>query len=90
MINQYLPDNFEVSNYENTIQKRKKNYNEFGFRGDSIKKSGFKVMSIGCSLTEGVAVSEKQTWTYQFCKFIPNSINLNFGKVFTNCLTHKL
>ena len=54
-------------------------YNELGFRGDSIHKKGFKVMSIGCSLTEGVGVNDNETWSAQFCSHIPNSVNLNFG-----------
>ncbi len=54
-------------------------YNELGFRGDSIHKTGFKVMSIGCSFTEGVGVMNNKTWPAQFCKLIPNSVNMNFG-----------
>lgn len=54
-------------------------YNELGFRGDSIHKKGLKVMSIGCSLTEGVGVNNNETWPAQFCSHIPNSVNLNFG-----------
>jgi len=54
-------------------------YNELGFRGDSIKKEGFKVMSLGCSITEGVGVNDDETWPHQLCKFIPNAVNLNFG-----------
>lgn len=54
-------------------------YNELGFRGDSIHKEGFKVMSIGCSLTEGVGVNDNETWPAQFTKLIPKSVNHNFG-----------
>jgi hypothetical protein len=54
-------------------------YNEFGFRGDSIKKEGFRVMSIGCSFTEGVGVNDNETWPAQICKLIPYGINMNFG-----------
>jgi hypothetical protein len=54
-------------------------YNELGFRGDSIYKNGFKVMSIGCSNTEGVGVNNNQTWSHQFTKLIPNGVNMNFG-----------
>ena len=48
-------------------------YNELGFRGDSIYKEGFKVMSIGCSNTEGVGVNNDETWP------APNGVNMNFG-----------
>lgn len=54
-------------------------YNELGFRGDSMKKEGFKIMSIGDSHTEGVGVNDNQTWSHQFSKLIPNSVDLNFG-----------
>lgn len=54
-------------------------YNELGFRGDSVKKDGFKVMSLGCSNTEGVGVSYNDTWSTQFVNQIPNGVNMNFG-----------
>lgn len=75
----YSAKNFEISNFEQTLKKRKNIYNEYGFRGDSIKKEGFKIMSIGCSLTEGIGVEENETWSSQLCQKIPNSVNLNFG-----------
>jgi hypothetical protein len=54
-------------------------YNELGFRGDSIYKDGFKIMSIGDSHTEGVGVSDNKTWSHQLCKLIPDAVDLNFG-----------
>jgi hypothetical protein len=54
-------------------------YNELGFRGDSPTKKGFKIMSIGCSITEGVGVTDNQTWSHQLSKLIPNGVDLNFG-----------
>jgi hypothetical protein len=54
-------------------------YNELGFRGDSINKKGFKVLSLGCSHTEGVGVNYEDTWPKQFCNLINDSVNLNFG-----------
>jgi hypothetical protein len=57
----------------------KYSYNELGFRGDSIKKDGFKVMSIGCSNTIGVGVNDDETWSSQFCKLITNGVDMNFG-----------
>jgi hypothetical protein len=54
-------------------------YNELGFRGDSIKKEGFKVMSIGCSNTEGIGVNDYETWPAQFTKLLSNGVNMNFG-----------
>jgi hypothetical protein len=50
-----------------------------GFRGDSVNKEGFKVMSVGCSNTEGVGVSYTNTWPAQFVSHIPNGVNMNFG-----------
>jgi hypothetical protein len=54
-------------------------YNELGFRGDSINKKGFKVMSIGCSITEGVGVNDDNTWSSQFSKLILNGVDFNLG-----------
>jgi hypothetical protein len=88
-------DGFEISSYRWGISNRKNSsymtsgsdntgkctytYNEIGFRGDSIYKEGFKIMSIGDSHTEGVGVGDSDTWTSQFSRLIPNSVNLNFG-----------
>jgi hypothetical protein len=54
-------------------------YNSLGFRGDEPNKTGFKIMSIGCSITEGVGVNDDETWSAQFCKLIPNAVDMNFG-----------
>lgn len=86
---------FEISSYRHGLNDKKNNtfktsgsdntglctytYNELGFRSDSIYKKGFKIMSIGCSNTEGVGVNYHETWPYQFSKHIPNYVNLNFG-----------
>jgi hypothetical protein len=89
------PEGFEISSYRYPLKERVNRtyttsgsdntnlctytYNELGFRGDSIKKEGFKVMSLGCSITEGVGVNDDETWPAQFCKKIENSVNFNFG-----------
>lgn len=86
---------FEISSYKWHLSERKNKtyttsgsdnsglctytYNELGFRGDSINTKGFKVMSLGCSLTEGVGVNDNETWPAQFCSHIHNSVNFNFG-----------
>ena len=88
-------NNFDTSSYKWGISERKNKienasgtddsglctytYNELGFRSDSIYKEGFKILSLGCSLTEGVGVDDTETWPAQLCKYIPNSVNLNFG-----------
>jgi hypothetical protein len=54
-------------------------YNELGYRGDSIYKDGFRIMSIGDSHTEGVGVNDEETWSHQLCKLIPGAVDLNFG-----------
>ena len=88
-------DGFEISSYKWGISERVNStynysgsdftgkcsytYNELGFRGDSINKNGFKILSIGCSNTEGVGVNDGETWSAEFCRYIPNSVNLNFG-----------
>ena len=91
----WKPDGFEISSYKYSLKEKANQihttcgedntnlctytYNELGFRGDSIKKEGFKVMSLGCSITEGVGVNDNETWTSQFTNLVPNSVNLNFG-----------
>lgn len=91
----WTPEEFEISTYRYGINSRKGKtyqtsgnddtrlctytYNELGFRGDSVKKEGFKVMSIGCSNTEGVGVLYNDTWPTQFVNQIPNGVNMNFG-----------
>lgn len=54
-------------------------YNDLGYRGDLIHKKGFRIMSIGCSLTEGVGINDNETWPNQFTKMIPNGVDFNFG-----------
>jgi hypothetical protein len=51
-------------------------YNEMGFRGDSLYKDGFRIMSVGCSHTEGVGVSDNQTWPHYFSRQIDNGVEL--------------
>jgi lysophospholipase L1-like esterase len=91
----WTPEGFEISSYKwNLSEKINKSfktsgsdntgfctytYNELGFRGDSITKDGFKIMSIGDSNTEGVGVNYNDTWSSQFCNLRPNSVNQNFG-----------
>ena len=87
-------ENFEISSYKHHLSDRysktydtsgsdstKKcvyTYNELGFRGDSIKKEGYKIMSIGCSFTEGVGVNDNETWPYQISNLM-SAVNMNFG-----------
>ena len=91
----WQPDEFEISSYKYSIGDRKNKsfntsgsdntglctytYNELGFRGDTPSKKGFKIMSIGDSMTEGVGVSDNETWSHQLCNLIPNAVDLNFG-----------
>lgn len=55
------------------------NFNELGFRGASPKKKGFKIMSVGCSHTEGIDVYDHQTWPAQLSSLISNSVDINLG-----------
>jgi len=90
----WTPETFEVSTYKWSINERKNKshttsgsdnsgkctytYNSLGFRGDEPTKPGFKVMSVGCSHTEGVGLNDDETWSHQLCKLI-NGVDLNFG-----------
>jgi lysophospholipase L1-like esterase len=95
MLKFWSPDGFEVSSYKWKLQERVNKrfngsgsdtsdkctytYNELGFRGDSIHKEGFKIMSIGCSITEGIGVNDTHTWPNLFSKLVDNGVDLNFG-----------
>lgn len=88
-------DNFTASTYKYSLSDRVNNsfktcgsdntglceytYNSLGFRGDSIHKKGFKVVSIGCSLTEGVGVNDNETWPSQFSKLVKDGVDFNLG-----------
>ena len=54
-------------------------YNEYGFRGDSTLKSGFKIMSVGSSYTEGIGVNDDETYSHYLSKMISAGVDLNFG-----------
>lgn len=94
MIKHWTPETFDVSSYKWSINERKNRtytssgsdntgkctytYNSLGFRGDEFNKPGFKVMSIGCSHTEGVGLNDTETWSYQLCKLV-EGVDCNFG-----------
>ena len=91
----WKPLYFDVTSYKWLLKERKgtsfkgsgsdysnKNtytYNEYGFRGDSTLKTGFKIMSIGSSYTEGIGVNDDETYSYYLSKLISNGVDLNFG-----------
>lgn len=95
ILRHYNPETFGSSTYQYTLKDRVNQvyntsgsdssrkclytYNEYGFRGDSFTKEGFKVLSLGCSITEGVGVNDNETWPAFFTKNIPNGVNMNFG-----------
>ena len=86
---------FDVTSYKWLLKERKgtrffgsgsdygnKNtytYNEYGFRGDSTLKNGFKIMSIGSSYTEGIGVNDDETYSHYLSKMIEDGVDLNFG-----------
>lgn len=69
---------FQGSGSDNS-NKNTYTYNELGFRGNSFLKDGFKIMSVGCSHTEGIGVNDNETWPYYLSTLIKNSVDLNFG-----------
>lgn len=91
----WTPESFEISSYKWGIEARKNKsyntsgsdnttkctytYNSLGFRGDEPTAKAYRVMSIGCSHTEGVGVGDNETWSHQLCQLIPGSVDLNFG-----------
>lgn len=94
-IKYWKKDGFDVATYKWNLAERRNQtfngsgsdksgtnvytYNEMGFRGDSIYKDGFRILSVGCSHTEGVGVSDNQTWSHYFSRLINKGIDLNTG-----------
>jgi hypothetical protein len=93
-LNFWKPEGFDIASYKWLLEERKNKemlgngsdsgncyytFNELGFRGDSPKKKGMKVMSVGCSHTEGINVHNHQTWPHQLSKLLPNGVDLNLG-----------
>jgi hypothetical protein len=54
-------------------------FNELGFRGDSPRKKGLRLMSVGCGHTEGIMVHNHQTWPHYLSKQFKNGVDLNCG-----------
>jgi len=69
---------FQGSGSDNS-SKNTYTYNELGFRGNSFLKDGFKIMSVGCSHTEGIGVNDDETWPHILSNLVPNGVDLNFG-----------
>jgi hypothetical protein len=90
----WKPKGFDIASYKWLLEERKNKeilgngsdtgtcyytFNELGFRGDSPKKKGLKIMSVGCSHTEGIGVHDRQTWSHYLSRMIPNGVDLNLG-----------
>lgn len=90
----WTTDDFDIASFKWSIKERidkeilgngsdKGNcyytFNELGFRGDSPKKKGIRIMSVGCSHTEGINVHNHQTWPHLVSRKIPNGVDLNLG-----------
>jgi hypothetical protein len=93
-LNFWKPEGFDIASYKWLLEERKDRemlgngsdvngcfytFNELGFRGDSPKKKGIKIMSVGCSHTEGIGVHDRQTWSYYLSRMIPSGVDLNLG-----------
>ena len=90
----WTPENFEIASYRWNFRERKNQqfkgsgsdsgnavytYNQYGFRGDSPDKAGYKIMSVGCAHTEGIDVNDHQTWSHYLSRLIPNGVDINMG-----------
>jgi len=90
----WKPQSFDIASYKWLLEERKNKenvgngsdkdgcfytFNELGFRGDSPKKKGIRIMSVGCSHTEGIGVNDRQTWSHYLSRLIPNGVDLNLG-----------
>lgn len=87
-------EDFEIASYKWSISDRKNlsingnasdtsgkryTFNEHGFRGDSLLSSGIKIMSVGCSHTEGIGVNDNETWSHLLSRKIKDGIDINLG-----------
>jgi len=93
-LNFWKREGFDIASYKWLLEERKDKeilgngsdtagcyytFNELGFRGDSPIKKGIKLMSVGCSHTEGIGVHDRQTWSHCLSRMMPNGIDLNLG-----------
>jgi hypothetical protein len=90
----WKPETFDIASYKWKLNERKNkeilgngsdpgncyySFNELGFRGDSPKKKGLRIMSVGCSHTEGIGVHNHQTWSHILSRKIKDGVDLNLG-----------
>jgi hypothetical protein len=93
-LKQWKPKTFDIANYKWLLKERKNKeflgngsdkgdcyytFNELGFRGDSPKKKGTKIMSVGCSHTEGIDVHNHQTWPHILSRMFSDGVDFNLG-----------
>jgi len=87
-------ETFDIATYKWTLEGRKNKkvnsngsdnsgcvytFNEYGFRGDSPEKEGIKILSVGCSHTEGIGVNDNETWSHYLSRMIPTGVDINLG-----------
>jgi hypothetical protein len=90
----WKPETFDIASFKWHFSERKNKeivgngsdlgscyytFNELGFRGDSPKKKGTRVMSVGCSHTEGIGVHNHQTWSHILTRLMKDGVDLNLG-----------
>jgi hypothetical protein len=90
----WKPETFDIASYKWHLSERKNKevmgngsdlrscyytFNELGFRGDSPKKQGLRIMSVGCGHTEGIMVHNHQTWPHILSRSIKNGVDFNLG-----------
>ena len=90
----WTPEEFDIATYKWHLKDRKNKkwtgnasdvgncyytFNELGFRGDSPNKKGIRIMSVGCSHTEGINVHNHETWSHLLSRKIKSGVDLNLG-----------
>lgn len=90
----WTPEDFEISSYKWSFKERPGKqflgngsdkgtthyrFNEIGFRGDNTIFNGVKLMSVGCSHTEGIGVKDIHTWPHLLSRKIKTGIDYNLG-----------
>jgi hypothetical protein len=94
ILNYWKPETFDIASFKWHLKERVNKeilgngsdigscyytFNELGFRGDSPKKKGTRVMSVGCSHTEGIGVHNHQTWSHYLTRSMKSAVDLNLG-----------
>lgn len=68
--------NYDINNNEYSAKDISYKFNSHGFRCDEfIKTDGIRIVFLGCSVTEGIAVRQEEIWATKFLQKIEKKYN---------------